>query len=111
MDTADGLIQASSCWHTNQASSIRRLEKLNTMCEYSHQIDNNWGHISKVMICKTGQKNMTLNGGSISSKTCRFAGLVERKNEILEQQIKLLIAKPPRPGGLTYCVPGFNTFQ
>lgn len=29
------------------------------------------GHISKVMMCQTGQKNMTLNGDPISAITCK----------------------------------------
>ena len=66
------LTQASSFCHTNQAASIKGLEKLNTICENLYQIDSDWGQISKVMLCKTVLKNMTLNGSSISSKTCRL---------------------------------------
>lgn len=49
------------------------------------------GHISKV---KTGQKDLILNGDSISPMT----GLVERNNEILKQQIKSLTGKTTLAG-------------
>lgn len=48
-------------------------------------------HISKVMICKTKQKSMILNGVSISPYNLQVAGLVKVK--ILKQQINLLTSK------------------
>lgn len=43
---------------------------------------------------KTGQKDLILNGDSISPVT----GLVERNNEILKQQIKSLTGKTTLAG-------------
>ena len=48
-------------------------------------------HISKVIMCKTGQKNM-MNGSSISPITSN-GRIVARKNGIVKQQIKLLTGK------------------
>lgn len=42
---------------------------------------------------KNKTKNMTVNGTSIFLPHFKHNGLVERKNEILKQQIKLLISK------------------
>ena len=51
------------------------------------------GHFSRVIMCKNGQKNMTLERRFHLTFNSQAAGLVERKNEILKQQIKLLIGK------------------
>lgn len=58
-------MQAFPCHQGNQAATFRGLENLVIRI-----------YISKEMICKTGQKDMTLNGGSISLKA---AGLVEEE--------------------------------
>ena len=54
------------------------------------------GLISKVMMCKVGQKSMTLNGDSTSPITHKQQ-LVERESGILKQQIILLTDKITLP--------------
>lgn len=60
VDTVSSLTQDFPCCHANQAAIIRGLEKLSTMYKYSNQIDGDQGHISKVMIYKTGQSSLTI---------------------------------------------------
>ena len=57
VDSESGLTQAFSCHCGNQVATIRELEKLRIMYGYSHQIDSDGGHISKVMMCKTGKEH------------------------------------------------------
>ena len=49
------------------------------------------GHIAKVMMCKNGQKNIKWRFHL--PYNLQAVGLVERKNGILKQQIKLLTSK------------------
>lgn len=46
------------------------------MYEYPYQIAVIRGHISKVMMCKTGLKNITMNEGSIFPVNLQAVGLV-----------------------------------
>lgn len=72
MDTVSGLTQASPCCHTYQTATLRGLEMLSANYGYSPCcLDRGliMGHIAKVMIYKNGQKNMTLNEGSMSPIT------------------------------------------
>lgn len=72
VDTAPGLTQAFPCPQANQDAIIRGLEKLSmvTLIELA-AID---GHISKLTIYKTGQKNTTSNRGAISFITHKEHG-------------------------------------
>lgn len=66
VDSLSGLTQTFLCCCANQAATIMELEKL---VQSTHTLVERtviMGHILKVILCKTGQKNMTLNGGSIS---------------------------------------------
>ena len=58
------------------------------MYEYPYQIAVIRGHISKVMMCKTGLKNMKMNEGSIFPVNLQAAGLVVSR--ILKQYTTLL---------------------
>lgn len=60
------LDQAFPCHLMRQGATLRGLEKLSTMYRCPHQVHSDRGHISKPMMCRTGQKNRTLSGGSIS---------------------------------------------
>lgn len=68
VDTASALIQASPCCHANQATTAKGPKKLSTTYRYPCGTVIR-SHSSKVMICKTGQKNTALNGGFISPIT------------------------------------------
>ena len=72
----------------NQAATIRGLEKLSSMYEYPYQIAVIRGHISKVMMCKTVLKNMTMDEGSIFPVNLQAAGLMVSR--ILKQYTTLL---------------------
>ena len=70
VDTASGLTQVFHGGRVNQA--FRELERLSTRDRYPHWVGRDGGYISKVMKCKTGQRNMTLNEGSVSFTNCRL---------------------------------------
>lgn len=95
MDTAPGLIQAFPCHCANQAIPSRELKKASTMYRYLHQMVLG-DHLSKVMPCKTGQKNMTLEGSFPQHP--QEITLVERESGIVNSQIKLLTGKATLAG-------------
>lgn len=43
VDIASGLTQAFPCCHANQATTIKGLKKLSTMCGYPHRSDSDQG--------------------------------------------------------------------
>lgn len=92
MDTVSGLTQAFTAHHAKQSATMSGLERLSTSygAPLSKMVTE--GHFSRVIMCKNGQKNMTERRFHLTYNS-QAAGLVERKNEILKQQIKLLIGK------------------
>lgn len=72
VDTMSGLTQAFSCY---QATNNRALGKLKYHCtDILMEQTVIRPHILRVMACKTGQKNTTLNGGFLSAITHRHQG-------------------------------------
>lgn len=74
MHTESDLIQAFPCCRKNQATTIKELEKLSAVYGYPHLINNDQRTYFKILVCKTGQKIMTLNGVSISLIICKQKG-------------------------------------
>lgn len=65
MDTVSGLTQAFTTHHTKQVATMSGLERLSTNYGAPLSKTVTEGHFSRVIMCKNGQKNMTLKGGSI----------------------------------------------
>ena len=93
MDTASGLTKPSPCCHTNQAATIRELEKLSTVYGYPHQIDSDQGSHFKGDDVQDWVKEHVIEWSSHLPYNLQAAGLVKRKNKLLKQQIELLIGK------------------
>lgn len=73
VDTVSSLTQAFPCCCTNQAATIRGLEKLSTMYGYHYRISNDWGSRFKGHDMQRAE-NMTLDGAFIPSVTYKQQG-------------------------------------
>ena len=94
MDTVSGITQAFPCHHANQAATLRDLERLRTNYGYPlHHIDSDCGSHFKGHDVQEWIKEHDIERRFHLPCNPQATGLVERKNEILRQQIKLLIGK------------------
>lgn len=100
---------SSPCPHT-QSASIRPLEKLSTMYRYSHRINVIMGSRFKGYDMQDWAKEHDNEWRVHLLYNLRAAGVIERKNGILNQHIELLTGKVTL-AGWTKCIPGFNTFE
>lgn len=102
METVTGLTLTIPYYSTNQAVIIRELEKLSTMYRYPYWTDNDRRSHFKGHDVQAWAKEHDIQWRVHHPCNLQASGLVERKNLILKQQIKLLTSKIIWLGRLKY---------